>query len=470
MPADFSKLDKAFNPEVVVVFGDKKASGFMWLNSMKNFKGKLYSVQLDPNEIAEIEKMGITNFTSLADVPEHVDYAVCAVPRKVAPFIVADCVKYSVTALTLFTAGFAETGTEDGREAQDQIFKLAREGGLTLIGPNCMGLHNPSRGVCFFPGQPTYEGGAVGFASQSGSHGNSFSVAAPDNGLPISKMVSFGNGIILENADYLEYFARDDETKVIAMYVEGLQDGRRFFSLLREVTKKKPVVIWKGGQTDDGKRATASHTASLAESMAVWEAAARQTGCVLVGSLEEAIDAVKALVYLPPFTGGACGLTGGAGGQSVSITDAFGKAGLQVPRLSDASYQKLADFFSLVGASFSNPIDMGSNRTEIDTILNILAEDDKIDVIVMQMALTTMGRSRSAVDTQLDALFRLKERTSKPLVAVPVSPAPLDQAAEIKELNAKLVAAGIPYYPSYERAAAGLKNALDFHRSQAELR
>ena len=283
-------------------------------------------------------------------------------------------------------------------------------------------------------------------------------------------MVSFGNGIILENADYLEYFARDDETKVIAMYVEGLQDGRRFFSQLREVTKRKPVVIWKGGQTDDGKRATASHTASLAESMAVWEAAARQAGCVLVGSLEEAVDALKALVYLPPFTGGGCGLTGGAGGQSVSITDAFGKAGLQVPRLSDHSYKKLADFFSLVGASFSNPIDMGSNRTEIDTILNILAEDDVIDVIVMQMAMTTMGRGRSAVKTQLEALMRLKERTSKPLVAVPVSPAPLDLAAEIKDLNGKLIAAGIPYYPSYERAATGLKNALDFHRAQAELR
>ena len=169
MPADFSKLDKAFNPEVVVVFGDKKESGFMWLNSMKNFKGKLYSVQLDPKEIAEIEKMGVPNFTSLADVPDHVDYAVCAVPRKVAPFIVSDCVKYGVNAVTLFTAGFAETGTDDGREAQDQIFKLARDGGLTLIGPNCMGLHNPSRGVCFFPGQPTYEGGSVGFASQSGS-------------------------------------------------------------------------------------------------------------------------------------------------------------------------------------------------------------------------------------------------------------------------------------------------------------
>lgn len=469
MPADLSTLDKAFNPDVVVVFGDKKASGFMWLNSMKNFKGKLYSVQLDPNEISEIEKMGVPNFTSLADIPEPVDYAVCAVPRKVAPFVVADCVKHKVGAVTLFTAGFAETGTDEGRQAQAQILDMAQEGGLTLIGPNCMGLHNPEKGVCFFPGQPTYEGGMVGFASQSGSHGNSFSVAAPDNGLPISKMVSFGNGIILENADYLDYFSRDEQTKVIAMYVEGLRDGRRFFELLRQVTKKKPVVIWKGGQTDDGKRATASHTASLAESMNIWEAVAQQTGCALVDSLEEAIDTVKALAYLPPFTGEGCGLTGGAGGQSVSITDAFAKAGMKVPRLSEHSYRKLADFFSLVGASFSNPIDMGSNRAEIDTILDILIEDSVIEIVVMQMALTTMGRSRSAVDTQMEALIRLKERTKKPIVAVPVSPTPLEQASELKELNDKLIEAGIPYYPTYERAARALKNAVDCHRARAEL-
>ncbi|MEE9284940.1 MAG: CoA-binding protein, partial [Dehalococcoidia bacterium] len=457
MSVDIAALERVFNPRTVVVFGDKKASGYMWLNGMRRFKGNLYSVQVDPSEIANIEAMGVTNFTSLAQVPEPVDYAVCAVPRSVAPRVVADCIAHNVGGVTLFTAGYAETGTEDGKAAQDQLFALAREAGMVLIGPNCMGLHNPSLGVCFFPEQPVYEGGNVGFASQSGSHANSFSIAAPESGLFISKMISFGNGIVLENADYLEYLAQDPQTEAIAMYVESVQDGRRLFRLLRETTPRKPVLIWKGGQTDAGKRATASHTAALAESMAIWEAVARQTGALLVHSLDEALDTLKALLRLPPFSGPGCGLTGGTGGQSVSITDAFAKGGMTVPTLSPDSYRRLQEFFSLVGASYRNPIDMGSNRTEMDTILDILAEDPAIDVIVMQMGYLGGQRQQSQLETQFDALVRLRQRTAKPVVAIPTSPTPYRNADVLREIDEKLRAGGVPSYPSYERAAHALK-------------
>ncbi len=464
MPIDFAALDRAFNPKTVVIFGDKKSSGFMWLNGMKRFKGKLYSVQVDPKEIPEIEGLGVVNYTSLDQVPEPVDYAVCAVPRSVAPRVMADCIQHQVGGLTLFTAGYAETGTAEGKAAQDQLLAMAREAGMVLVGPNCMGLHNPSLGVCFFPGQPVYDGGSVGFASQSGSHANSFSVAAPENGVRISKMISFGNGIVLENADYLEYLAQDPQTEAIGMYIESVRDGRRFFRLLRETTPRKPVVIWKGGQTDAGKRATASHTAALAESMAIWEAMAKQTGAILVHSLEDAVDTFKALLMAPPFMGAGCGLTGGAGGQSVSITDAFVKAGLSVPPLSPASYDRLAQFFSLVGASFRNPIDMGSNRREIDTIMDVLAGDPVIDVIVMQFSLLAGQRNQGATETQMEALLRLKERTAKPIVAIPNSPSPYRHADLLRELDEQFRSKGIPAFPTYERAARAVKNALEYHR------
>ena len=464
MPVDFAALDRVFNPKTVVVIGDKKASGYMWLNANRNFKGNLYSVQIDPNEIPNIEEMGIKNFTSLADVPEPIDYAIVAVPRAVASRIVADCIQNKVGGATLFTSGFAETGTPEGIEAQEKLFTMAKEAGMVLIGPNCMGLYNPAVGLCFSAAQPMYEGGNVAFASQSGSHAISVAQAAPENGIKLSKIVSFGNGIVLENADYLEYLAHDRQNKVIGMYVEGLQDGRRFFEILKETTPTKPVVIWKGGQTEEGQRATSSHTASLAESMAIWSALANQTGAILVHTIEELVDTIKGLLYLPPLTGTGCGLTGGAGGQSVSITDAFAKAGMSVPALSPDSYHKLESFFSLVGASFRNPIDMGSNRTEIDTILDILKDDPVIDVIVMQIAMSSWQRSRSGAEAQIEALLRFKENAAKPVVVTPYSVTPHKDAEILKEVEGKLHAAGIPTFHTYERAARALKNVVEYHR------
>jgi len=468
MPVSHAALDRVFNPQTVVVFGDKKAANYLWLSSQKQFKGNVYSVQIDPNEIPGIEAMGIRNFKSLAEVPGPVDYGIIAVPRSVAPRILADCITHKVGGVTMFTAGFAETHTADGMEMQSKVLGMARQSGMVLIGPNCMGIYNPGAGLCFSPGQPVYEGGNIAFCSQSGSHGISVSLAAPELGLKISKMVSFGNGIVLENADFLEYMAQDAQTQVIVMYVEGLKDGRRFFKLLRETTAKKPVIIWKGGQTEEGKRATSSHTASLAESLAVWEAACRQTGAILVRNLEEALDTAKALVKLPPFTGSGCGLMGGAGGQSVSITDAFAHAGMGVPALSQQSYKRLGEFFSLVGASFSNPIDLGTNRKELDTILDILTDDPVIDVIVMQVPILSFRGAAGMADAQIDAMAKLKERGGKkPLVGVTVSPKPVADAELIKTISNRFEAGGVPSFPSYDRAARALKNAVWYHRFKA---
>ena len=436
----------------------------MWLKANSGFKGNIYSVQIDPNEIPNIEAMGVTNFKSLSEVPEPIDYAIVAVPRVVAARIVADCIQNKVGGATLFTSGFAETGTPEGIEAQETLFTMAKEAGMVLIGPNCMGLYNPALGLCFSTGQPLYEGGTVAFASQSGSHAGSFAQAAPENGVRLSRIVSFGNGIVLENADYLEYLAHDPQTEVIAMYVEGLHDGRRFFKALKETTPKKPVVIWKGGQTEEGQRATSSHTASLAESMVIWNAMARQTGAVLVHTIEEMLDTVKGLLHIPTLTGTGCGLTGGAGGQSVSITDAFAKAGMSVPPLSPDSYGKLESFFSLVGASFRNPIDMGSNRTEIDAILNILNEDRVIDVIVMQVSVTNWRRTKATATAQIEALLRFKENASKPVVAILYSMTPQQDSGTLKDIGEKFHKAGIPTFSTYERAGRALKNVVDYHR------
>src|SRR6185437_13038800 len=191
--------------------------------------GTLYSVQLDQKEIPGIERLGVKNVTSMADVPEPIDYAVVAVPRQVSPYVLKDLIANGAHGAGFFTSGFAETGEELGIKLQDQLTQMAREASFNLVGPNCMGLYMPKVGVRFNADAPVVSDGKIGFLSQSGTHGIMFTLVANANGLHLSRCASFGNAVVLDVSDYLEYLALDDETEVIGMYVEGVKDGRRFF-------------------------------------------------------------------------------------------------------------------------------------------------------------------------------------------------------------------------------------------------
>ena len=305
MPHD---LSRALAPRTAVVIGSKRADGFMWLRNYSTFTGKLYSVQIDPNEIPGIEAMGVTNYTSILDVPGEIDYVMVAVPRPVAARVMADVAKKGVGGVALFTSGFAETGEEEGIRLQEQLLQIARDGDVTLIGPNCMGLYNRRLGIRQAGDQGAGEAGECGFISQSGTHAINFGLVGEAHGVRVSTSISIGNAIVLDVPDYLDYLADDPETKVIAMYIEGVKDGRRFIDSLRRATAKKPVVVWKGGVTEAGARATMSHTGSLAAPKAVFDAIVHQAGAIPATSLEDTIDAVKALLYAMPATGRGMGL------------------------------------------------------------------------------------------------------------------------------------------------------------------
>ncbi len=375
MATDFAKLDKAFNPESIVVVGDKRQNNFMWLRAQVTFKGRLYSVQIDPAEIEGIKALGVANYTSLLDIPGPIDLVIVAVPRAVTLEVLDDCIDRGVAAAHLFTSGFGETGTGEGIRLERQLAERAKQAGFHLIGPNCMGIFNPKVGLRQTDGQYAGLAGPVGFISQSGTHAVFFSIEGHLQGVDINKSVSFGNGVVLDAADYLDYFGSDADIKVIGMYLEGVRDGGRFLAVLSEVSARKPVVIWKGGRTEEGERATSSHTGALAVPQAIWDAAVKQAGAIKVTSMEELLDTLKALLYLSPVRGNRVALVGGSGGQSVAITDAFAEAGLKVPLLTQESDDELATFFSLVGASCRNPIDPGANRKQLGRIMEILARD-----------------------------------------------------------------------------------------------
>jgi acyl-CoA synthetase (NDP forming) len=472
--ADIAKLERAFNPERMAVVGD---SGYLqWLRGHLDFTGELLSVQVNPKTIQSIEKLGVKNYTSLLDIPGPLDFAIVAVGRGVALRVLDDLISKEVPAAHFFTAGFSETRTEEGIKLEQALKEKAEAAGFHLIGPNCMGLFNPKLGLKQGGGQYHGVHGPVGFISQSGTHALNFALEARLHGMNVSKSVSFGNGTVLDAGEYLEYLGQDDETRIIGMYLEGIREGPRFLEVLREVSVRKPVVIWKGGRTSGGARAIASHTGSLAMPLPIWQATMKQYGAVSVRNMEEMIDTIKALLFLPPIVGDRVAITGGSGGQSVAITDSFMEAGLEVPRLTQESYDELATFFSLIGGDYGNPIDTGnSNRAQLVRIMDIIEQDANVDNIVMLMGLGMGGGPQDDDATKssppqdrapggADSVIALQEKTLKPVVAVVSAPFTTGAVQEARRIMKKLQENGIPGFVNIERAATALRHAIEYHR------
>ena len=375
------------------------------------------------------------------------------------------------------------------------MLEIARENDLLIIGPNCMGLYNPAVGIRQSGAQPVGNPGPIGFISQSGTHAINFGVLGAANGLYISKSISIGNQIILDAADYLDYLAQDDATRVIGMYIEGVKDGRKLFGALKRATAVKPVVVWKGGQTVAGQRATHSHTASLATPSAIWDTVTRQLGVVSVTSMDEMIDACKAFVYPRASTGKRMALLAMTGGPSVYITDAFSRAGFDVPTLTDASYTKLGEFFNTIGGSYRNPFDMAgtigqrgavSEHDNLRAILEIVDADPNIDAVAvdtrgpggpppgMQQGrqqrpppppgfTPPMGMPDPAT-RMIEALSDLQKSSTKPVVAIVYPGADEGGTAASR---ARFLEAGIAAFHTFERASKALASAIGYWRWRA---
>jgi acetate---CoA ligase (ADP-forming) subunit alpha len=471
--ARVDNLGRAFNPRAVVVIGDKKSGGYMWLRAMARLRTKLYSVQIDPNEIPGIEAMGVENHKSLTDIKEPIDYAVSAVPRQVAPRILRDCVANKVGSIGFFTSGFSETGEELGVRLESELREIALGSEIALVGPNCMGLYNPEAGLCNFPDEKVGEAGDVCFISQSGTHTINFCMQAPSRGIKVNKAASIGNVLVLDAADYIDLMTDDPATRVLGMYIEGMRDGRRFFESLRHAARRHPVVVWKGGVTDAGARATFSHTGSLATAQSVWRSIVAQSGAVEVPNLDAMLDVVELFARGRPVTGRGMGLIAMTGGQSVVVTDTFAQAGLDIPALSQESYDQLKSFFNVIGGSYRNPLDAGGtigsgiHQGGLDRILAILEADKAIDSIVLEIG-TGLRAQRWATHEDeivalLDKLADFSARCAKPF-AVILHPAHLDAiVARAKELAR---GRGLVVFDSFERAAAAFATACEYRERQ----
>ena len=257
------KMHRGIYPRNIAVFGAARHNQHRWLKSHLPFHekhGKVFHVNIDEDEWPGAEELGVQNYRSILDIEEPIDYVTISVPRRIVPRLVADCIKKDVALVHIFTAGFEESGEEEGIQLDHEIRDMARASGLLIMGPNCMGLFNPAIGIRQSEGEYHGENGGFAYISQSGSMASGMAMEANAYDVKMSKCISMGNGMILDSPDYIDYLVQDPDTKVIGLYLEGLRNPGRFFKSLQEATKKKPVLVWKVGLTEDAARATEAHT------------------------------------------------------------------------------------------------------------------------------------------------------------------------------------------------------------------
>jgi acyl-CoA synthetase (NDP forming) len=346
---------------------------------------------------------------------EPVDYAYIAIAAgQVAPLLqsAAGRLRYA----QVMSSGFGET--PEGREREILLLAAARSGGIRVLGPNCLGVHSPRGGITFVGGAAP-EPGSIGIASQSGGLAVDMILRGGARGLRFSGLATLGNSVDLGPADLLEFYLADPETRAVGCYVEDVKNGRAFFEALRQSRGAKPVVLLVGGRTPQGQQAAASHTGSLASDARIWDGLARQTGAVLVDTLDEFLNALVAFQALAPRDDATTSavLFGNGGGTSVLAADAFARAGIAVAPMPGEAIERLAALALPPGTSIVNPIDTpaGTLRVEegrvAERILAIVFEHARPDAIVMHLNLpvfiTSTDQRADVVGNLMQAALRV---------------------------------------------------------------
>jgi len=464
-------LDDIFHPRSIAVVGTSNnplSFGRMFLSSFRSFgfRGDIYPIHPEEKEVD-----GLKCYPSVRDIPEPVDYVFCAIPAHLTPKFVQDCVARGVKGAAFFTAGFSESGEPGAADLEAQLVRIARAGGVRLIGPNCIGIYCPSGGVSPSPDFSRHSG-QVGLLAQSGGITCYLIRALNMRGVYLSKAVSYGNACDVNESELLEYFARDPETKIIAAYIEGVKDGRRFISALRKTAQNKPVLILKGGRTEQGAITAASHTGSLAGSATTWDALIRQTGAIQVNSAEEIVDLATLFVYMPSLKGKRVGVLGLGGGASVLSADECTRSGLVLPPLPNEVSQKLRSFIPVAGNIFGNPLDTQAIRTGTEGFAQTartFCSAENFDIIILHLAYdalvgTTWADSNIIIlRLHLQIWLDIMKEIRKPAMVVlhyATNPRSVQAMCEDRETCAK---AGVPVFYSMTAAATALARFWQYH-------
>jgi acyl-CoA synthetase (NDP forming) len=453
------ELEALFRPRSIAVVGasaNPQSQGYEFVQSLVEigFPGPVYPVNPKLDEL-----LGQKAYPRLEAIPGPVDFVISAVPASATLELVEGAKTKGVKLIHLFTARFSETGRDDAAELERELSRRIKEAGIRVIGPNCMGFYYPKEKLTFDPRLPA-EPGDVGFLTQSGSHAFRVVGRGKERGLRFSKVISYGNALDLNESDFLDHFAEDPDTNVIAAYVEGLRDGRRFFAALRRAAARKPVVILKGGRSPGGHAAASSHTAALAGEMKVWRSAVRQAGAIEVRTINELIDMVVAFKFAGPAAGNRVAVLGGAGGETVESADLCQEAGLELPLPPDEMREELREKMPQSQA--------WGRRSESFVVMEMMAASPAYDVIIanvrgIEHALGRDDGGELFRDT-MERAKQLAKGSGKAAMYVLGEPESSEEwrwkgAIRVRD---ELAAAGIAVYPDMTRATHAMSRYLRY--------
>ncbi len=462
---DFEKL---FNPRGIGIIGvNEKRAGRYWLSVYKytGFDKPLYifNPRLKGQVIDEIPVHG-----SVLEIPddEPIDYVIIAVPARIVPTVLEECGKKGVSFATIFSSGFSEVGNHHLEVA---VLEVVKKYNIRVIGPNCMGIFVPKNKISFSRGLLSNESGNFGGIFQSG--GLAIYIAAKGQsiyGTNPSKILSIGNQIDLNFVDFLEYFLEDDETSIIALYVENIKSqeiGRKFIKVVNELTLKgKPVILWKVGSGEATRETIMSHTGGLAGSVKIWEAVAKQTGALMVNDSNELINLAMTFQHISSMPMNRnMGITTGGGGASIETADTFERNNLKVPKLTPETVAKFKEFVPDVNTIFRNPLDLGGSMGHPETFFKSLVTLDSDPNISAVIFIKTYDFNHIFLET----IKRAYKEMKKPLICIAykIVDDTSDYANKV-HFKRELFKMRIPVFESVELAAKALDKICTFREFQ----
>jgi acyl-CoA synthetase (NDP forming) len=384
------ELDRIFNPGSIAMIGASnvpaKWGSFLLINLMAGGYPRENIFPINPKE-KEIH--GLQAYPSLSSLPIVPDLAFITTPAATVAGLLEECAMVGTKHIIIISSSFSEVG-EEGARLESAVADVARKHGLTIVGPNTMGIVSTRQRI-FAVGAPVQlHPGGISFVSQSGNVGANMLGWTMNQGIGFGKFVGSGNEALLHAEDYIDYFGEDDETNLILAYLEGVENGRDFIDIVSRISLKKPVIVLKSGRTEEGGRAAMSHTGSLAGSDHIYDAAFRQSGAIRAETSQDMLDLAKAFERLPLPRGDRVGMITLGGGWGVLATDATAAAGLCMGKLDD-EVTRVCDEMLPPFWSHANPVDL-VGTIYMDThvaILEAMARSPEIDAIIVLGSLGT---------------------------------------------------------------------------------
>ncbi|MBI4019514.1 MAG: CoA-binding protein [Candidatus Aenigmarchaeota archaeon] len=448
-------FDPFFKAKSIAVIGASRESGKVGNVIIRNlvdgrYGGKIFPINPKANEI-----LGLKTYDSVASVQEKIELAVIAVPTELVFRVLDECRKKNVKNVIIVTAGFREVGNSEGEE---KLKKMLKQYKIRAIGPNCLGTFNSYTRLdtMFLPRyRLTRPGkGGISFICQSGAVGSAILDLATSHGYGFAKFASYGNATDVDESDLLEYMGNDRDTKVVCMYIEGVKDGKKFLETAKRVTKKKPVIVIKGGITAQGSHAILSHTGSLAGSADIYFGAFKQGGIIRADSLYDMFNYARVLETCVRPKGRRVQIITNGGGYGVLSTDYIVANGLQMAEMKEATRKSLRSQFPKI-VNIGNPLDLvGDATTERYRIaMEAALGDDAIDSILL-IALYQTPRITTDI---VDMIVEMNDRKKKPIIVV-------STGGEFTELLSKnLEANGIPTFEYPEAAVRSITALTEYY-------